>query len=205
MFSKKEKKIIESLDSPYKVQIFLNKLKANLIRGGSRYKDTCRSPKGVLKERRAHCIEGAVFAAAVLRHHGYPPLIVDLEATKDDLDHVIYVFRKNNRWGAVSKTNHAVLRYREPVYKNIRELVMSYFHEYTDKVGNKTLRKFSSPINLKRFDKYDWMMTEKEIWYIPEFLTKVKHHKILTNKQVAELNTADKIEVMVGNIKEYKE
>jgi hypothetical protein len=204
MFSKKEEKIIASLNSPRKIQDFLNNLKANLIKGGKRYRDTCLSPKRVLQEKKAHCIEGAIFAACVLRYHNFPPLIVDLESTEKDLDHVITVFKKNNRWGAISKTNHAVLRYREPVYKDIRELVMSYFHEYTDSKGNKTLRRFSNPINLKIFDKYNWMTSEDEIWYIPEYLTKVKHHNILTKKQIKDLRKADKIEIKVGNMKEWK-
>lgn len=204
MLTKKEEKIIASLDTPKKIQDFLNKLGANLTKDGKRYRDTCYSPKLVLKYRKAHCIEGAIFAAAVLRYHGYQPLIVDLESTENDLDHVIAVFKINNKWGAISKTNHAVLRYREPIYRDIRELVMSYFHEYTDKKGNKTLRAFSNPINLKIFDKYNWMTSEEEVWYIPNYLTKVKHNKILTRKQIKNLRKADKIEIKVGNMKEYK-
>ena len=111
------------------------------------------SPRLVLRNNKCHCIEGAIFAALALRFHGYKPLVVDLTASKDDFDHVIAVFKKDGKWGAISKTNHAVLRYREPVYKSIREIVMSYFHEYANDDGKRTLRSFSLPVNLSRFDK----------------------------------------------------
>src|SRR3989338_7334538 len=123
-FTKEEIAIFKSLNTPKKIQDFLNSIPADFEPHG----DTVLSPRMVLKENRAHCMEGAMFAAAALRFHGYPPFVVDLTAVKDDDDHVITVFKHNNHWGAISKTNHAVLRYREPVYKTIRELVMSYFH-----------------------------------------------------------------------------
>jgi hypothetical protein len=202
--TKEELKLFNSLDTPKKIQDYLNKLKANLVKGGRRYRDTCFSPRKVIQNKKAHCVEGAIFAAAVLRYHNFPALIVDLESTESDLDHVIAVFKKNHKWGAISKTNHAVLRYREPVYSNIRELVMSYFHEYTDTKGNKTLRAFSPPVNLKRFDKYRWIFSEEDVWYIPEYLTKVKHYNILNKSQIEGLRKADKIEIKVGDMKEYK-
>ncbi|MEM3405731.1 MAG: hypothetical protein QW117_02020 [Candidatus Pacearchaeota archaeon] len=202
MFTQKELKIIKKLNTPSKIQDFLNKLNPNISNG--KYNDTCNSPKLVLKYKKAHCIEGAIFAAAVLRYHNQEPLILDLEATKKDYDHVIALFKRNNKWGAISKTNHTVLRYRDAIYKNIRELVMSYFHEYTDNNGNKTLRRFSNPINLKIFDKYNWMESEDEVWYIPEYLTKVKHHEILTKKEIKNLRKADKIEIKVGKLREWR-
>src|SRR5690606_22648808 len=136
-FTKDELKIIKKLNTPSKIQDFLNSLEINIEEDG----DTSYSPRTVLKKRKAHCVEGAVLAAAILRFHGQKPLILDLETSNDDFDHVIALFNKNGYWGAISKTNHAVLRYREPVYKTIRELVMSYFHEYfLNKNGKKTLR-----------------------------------------------------------------
>src|SRR3989338_4812500 len=111
------------------------------------------APRRVLATGKAHCMEGAMFAALALRFHGYPPLVVDLESTKDDFDHVVAVFKSNGKWGAIGKTNHAVLRYREPVYRDIRELVMSFFHEYfISETGKKTLRKHSEPVDLRMFD-----------------------------------------------------
>ena len=127
--NEKEVKILKSLNTPRKIQDFLNKIPINFEEDG---KDTCFSPRRVLRENKAHCIEGAMLAATALRLNGEKPLVVDLTSTPKDFDHVVCVFNQNGRWGAISKTNHAVLRYREPGYKDIRELVMSFFHEYFD-------------------------------------------------------------------------
>ena len=163
--------------------------------------DTCMSPRMVLSRGKAHCVEGAILAAAALRLQGYPPLIVDLEATKDDYDHVIAVFQKNGHWGAIGKTAHAVLRYREPIYRDIRELVMSFFHEYfLSKEGRKTLRTFSEPLDLSIFDSKRWMTSEKDVWYIPEKLTQIKHFPILSRGQIASLRNADLIEIEAGKL-----
>lgn len=199
-FNKEELKIIKPLNTPQKVQDFLDKLKINFEENG----DTCMSPRMVLKTGKAHCMEGALLGASILRMHGYNPLIADLVTTKEDFDHVITVFKQNNHWGAISKTNHAVLRYREPIYKTIRELVMSYFHEYFMDNGKKTLRSYSSPVNLSRFDKKGWMTDEEDIWYIPEYLCKIPHKKILTRKQLFNLRKAHPIEIKAGKIVEWK-
>ena len=137
------RKILEKLNTPSKIQDFLNGLSFNFEKKG----ETLKSPARVLREKDAHCLEGAILGAHILSLHGFPPLILHLESTREDYDHVIAPFKINGRWGALSKTNHAVLRYREPVYKNIRELVMSYFHEYFLDNGKKTLRKYSRPLN----------------------------------------------------------
>lgn len=149
-------------------------------------------------------MEGAMFAAAALRFHGFPPLVVDLTASKKDFDHVIAVFQIEKKWGAISKTNHAVLRYREPVYSSIRELVMSYFHEYFTDDGKKTLRSYSDPVDLSRFDVRGWMASPRAAWYIPEYLAEVPHHKILTRSQIHRLRRADHIEIKVGKMLEWK-
>ncbi len=198
-FTPQELHELKNLSTPSKIQGFLNALPYNTSR-----KDTCYSPRTVLKKNRAHCIEGALLAAAALRFHGSPPLIVDLSATDDDLDHVIAVFQKNNCWGALSKTNHAVLRYREPVYATIHELVMSYFHEYTNDDGKKTLRSYSDPIDLSQFDNKQWMTSKTHVWYIANFLVDASHHSILSRSQIASLRHADPIEITIGNIKEWK-
>jgi len=188
-FNEKEMKIFRKLDTPGKIQDFLDKIPINFD-----YRtDTCRSPREVLKKNKCHCIEGAILAAAILRIHGYKPLIVDLEANKEDYDHVLAVFKKNKRWGAITKTNHVVLRYRDAIYKSIRELVMSYFHEYTDKKGRKNMKKYSNPINLSRFDKLNWTTNKKDVWFIPEYLTKIKHFNLISRKQTRSLRKADKL------------
>jgi len=199
--NKNEVNTLKKLNTPKKIQDFLNKLKINFEEKG----ETCMSPRMVLKTKKAHCIEGAMFAALALRIQGEKPLLVDLRTTKDDFDHVLAVFKKNGRWGAITKTNHAVLRYREPVYKNIRELVMSYFHEYfLNKNGKKTLRDYSLPIDLSKFDKKGWTTDTKDLWYIDSHLDKVKHFSILDRKQIASLRKADKIEIKAGKIVEWK-
>jgi len=196
MFTKEEINLYKRLNSPKKIQDFLNSLKINFEEEG----DTCMSPRMVLKKGKAHCIEAALLAAVALRFNGDKPLIVDLEANKKDFDHVVAVFKRNGHWGAISKTNHAVLRYREPVYKNIRELVASFFHEYFLDNGKKTLRRYSMPVDLSIFDDRGWMFAEKDVWYIPKYLTKIKHWDILNRKQILGLRRADKIEIEAGKL-----
>lgn len=199
-FTEKELKLLKDLNTPRKIQDFLDKLEINF----DYRKDTCMSPINVLRKRKCHCIEGAFFAALCLKLNGFKPLVVDLETTKEDFDHVIAVFKENGKWGSISKTNHAVLRYREPVYNNIRELVMSFFHEYFTDKGIKTLRSYSKPINLSKFDKKKWATEEKDLWYIAEHLAKAKHTKIMNRKQIKNLRKADKIEILAGKLVEWK-
>jgi len=200
-FTEKEVKVFKQLNTPKKIQDFLNKIPTNFEPG----RETVLSPRMVLRENRAHCMEGAMFAAAALRFHGYKPLVLDLTTVKDDDDHVVAVFKHQGHWGAISKTNHAVLRYREPVYKTIRELVMSYFHEYfTNQDGKKTLRSYSMPVDLSRFDKQGWMTSEEDVWYVPEHLAEVEHVPIMTKSQIAFLRKADPIEVKAGSMVEWK-
>jgi len=198
--AKKSKDILKKLDTPEKIQDFLNKIPMNF----DYRKDTCMSPRMVLRKNKCHCIEGAVLAALCLKLNGKPPLILDLEANKKDYDHVIAVFREEGRWGAISKTNHSVLRYRDPIYNSIRELVMSYFHEYTDKKGRKNLRKYSLPVNLGKFDKKNWATSEKDIWFIPEYLVKVRHYDLISKKQRLNLRKADKIEIDKDKLVEWR-
>ena len=200
-FSKKEIAVFKSLNTPAKIQDCLNQVPANYEKNG----DTVYSPRAVLREKKAHCMEGAMFAATALRFHGYKPLVVDLASTKNDDDHVIAVFQRHGHWGAISKTNHAVLRYREPVYKTIRELAMSYFHEYfLNHDGQKTLRSYSIPVDLSRFDKQGWMTAEEHVWYVPEYLFTVPHKPILSRAQIATLRKADTVEIKAGKITEWK-
>jgi hypothetical protein len=140
---------------------------------------TAWSPRRVLREDTAHCLEGAVFAAAALRVLGFPPLLLDLEAVQDT-DHVIAVFRLDGCWGAIAKSNFSGLRYREPVYRSVRELVMSYFEGYVNHRAERTLRAHSRPVNLARFDGRSWMTGDGDLWWIAEHLVGVRHHRLLT-------------------------
>jgi hypothetical protein len=142
---------------------------------------TAWSPRRVLAERTAHCLEGAIFAAAALRVLGFPPLLLDLEAVQDT-DHVIAVYRTDGHWGAIAKSNFSGLRCRAPVYRSLRELVMSYFEDYINLRGERTLRAYSRPVNLARFDRAHsgWMTSDTDLWWIPEHLLDIHHTPILT-------------------------
>ena len=199
--TKEEIDIYKKLNTPRKIQDFIDKLDANFELDG----ETCMSPRTVLKTRKCHCFEGALLAAVALRLNGYKPLIIDLATARDDQDHVVAVFKQHGHWGAISKTNHAVLRYREPVYKSIRELVMSYFHEYFDnKDGNKNLRAYSMPVDLSKFDKDNWMTSEEDLWDIYKYMFKVPHKNIMNRSQIATLRKADRVEIEAGKIVEQK-
>jgi hypothetical protein len=173
-----EIRILRRLNTPLKIQKFLDELAYNKERHG----ETCRSARRVLRDRTAHCLEAAFLAAAALRVNGEPPLILDLEAVRDD-DHILVLFRENQCWGAMAKSNYAGIRFREPVYRSLRELVMSYFEHYFNPKGEKTLRAYSRPINLSRFDRYRWMTSEEDLWEIPERLLDIPHTPILTTSR----------------------
>lgn len=197
---KNEMHVLRSLNTPRKIQDFLESIPINFEPEG----DTCLSPRRVLRERRAHCIEGAMLAALVLRIHGQRPLVLDLEASSNDHDHVIALFKRHGCWGAISKTNHVVLRYREPVYRTIRELVLSYFHEYTDGNEKKTLRSFSPPVDLSRFDDVGWMTAEKDVWEVAQYLADVRHSPLLSRAQIRTLRKADALEIKAGNLTQWE-
>jgi hypothetical protein len=198
--TKNEISLLRRLDSPRKIQDYLDSIGINHEPEG----DTCLSPRRVMRERRAHCIEGAMLAALALRVHGERPLILDLMSCRHDFDHVVALFKQHGCWGAISKTNHAVLRYREPVYRTIRELVLSYFHEYFDTKGFKTLRSYSPPVDLSRFDKDGWMTNEKNNWVVAQYLCDVRHIPLLTRPQIATLRQAHPVEIKAGEIVEWK-
>ena len=176
-----------SLNSPERIQSFLDsRLGYNKERGG----ETCYSPRNVIRYQVAHCLEGAVFAAAAMRLHGSPPLVLDLEAINDD-DHVVALFKYRNHWGAIAKSNYAGLRFREPVYRSLRELVMSYFEHYYNAARQKTLRAYSRPVNLSRFDDRSWMISEDHIWFLADHLVMVPHRSVLP-KGIRRISRVDK-------------
>ena len=174
MLTAKENRILKSLSTPWKIQRHLDELPYNQEKGG----ETCRSPRRVIRDETAHCFEAALFAAAALRVNGRPPLILDLESVRDD-DHVIAIYKIDGCWGAIAKSNYAGLRFREPVYRSLRELAMSYFEHYYNLDGEKTLRAYSRPVNLARFDNVNWITAEEDLWVIPEYLTTISHTPIL--------------------------
>jgi hypothetical protein len=165
--------LLRKLSTPEKIQKYLDDLPYNMEKDG----DTCRSPRLVMEYSTAHCFEGALLGAAALRAHGHPPLILDLEAVRD-VDHVIAVYRSNGCWGAIGKSNYAGLRFRSPVYRTLRELALSYFEHYYNLKGEKTLRAYSRPVNLGRFDSINWMTAGEPLWAIAEYLCTIKHTRI---------------------------
>ncbi len=198
-FTKKDLILFKKLNTPAKIQDFLNTIPINFEKSG----ETLKSPLKVLRTNSAHCFEGALLGAYILSLYEYPPLVLHLESDWNDVDHVIVPFKEDGLWGALSKTNHAVLRYREPVYKTIRELVMSYFHEYFVNNGEKTLRRYSAPLNLNIFEA-SWSIEEGNLWGIDEELDKVKHFDIMPKKILKKFRKADKIEREAGKIVEWK-
>ena len=175
-FSALEWKALRRLSTPDKIQRFLD---CDVAYNKEPNGPTIRSPRRVLRDRTAHCLEGALFGAAALRAHGFPPLLLDLEAVRDD-DHVLAIFRQNGHWGAVAKSNYAGLRFREPVYRTLRELAMSYFEHYYNLKAERTLRAYSRPVNLRRFDPIAWMTTEEDLWAISDYLFAIPHRPLLS-------------------------
>lgn len=176
--------LMKHLDSPVRIQEFLDSIPYNTTK-------RTLSPLLVIKERMAHCMDGGMFAAAALRRLGYPPLIVDLTAENDD-DHIIAVFREGGCWGAIAKSNTTVLRFREPVYRTLRELAMSYFDLYYNLNGQKSLRSYSRTIDLSRFDDRDWETTDEDLEYIGDHTYTVRHYPLITPAQVRRLSDVPK-------------
>ena len=182
-FSKSELRILRALRTPAGIQRFLDELPYNLSY-------TARSPRHVLEDHTASCLEGGIFAAAALRVLGFSPLIFDLEA-EQDTDHVVAIFKVRGHWGAVAKSNFTGCRYREPVYRSLRELAMSYFNIYFNLRFERTLRRYSRPVNLARFDQLHWMTTEKPVWFVAEHLCEIPHIRLLTRAMEKDLTRLD--------------
>jgi hypothetical protein len=183
--TRREASFLRGLTPPWRIQRYLDGLDYD-FRG-----EGCRSPRRVLRERKVQCMDGALLGAAALRLQGHRPLIVDLEAVFDD-DHVLAVFRQDGRWGAVARSNYSGLRYREPVHRTLRELALSYFENYFNLRREKTLRRYSRPVDLSRFDARHWMTAEDDLWDIPEYLVDIKHYPLITKSQVSRLGTVDR-------------
>src|SRR5438270_7412924 len=196
-FTPSESRRLRTLKTPAGIQKFLDELSYNLSY-------TARSPKKVLHDRTASCLEGGIFGTAALRVLGFPPLSFDIEA-EQDTDHVVAIFKIRGHWGAVAKSNFTGCRYREPVYRSLRELAMSYFNVYFNLRFERTLRRYSRPVNLTRFDDLDWMTTEKPVWFIAEHLCEISHISLLTPAMKRNLTHVDERSVrgeMVGHREE---
>jgi hypothetical protein len=185
--TKEEEVFLSTLDTPSKIQDFLDTLSFNHEEHG----ETCMSPRRVLRERKAHCVEGALLASTCLLLQNRQPLIVSLRVTENDYDHVITIYKENGLFGALSMTNHAVLGFRDPIYRSIRELALSYFHEYfLTTTGEKTLRGYSRILNLKQFGT-SWITEEKELFHIPKAISNKPHTRIFPKGTENHLRNAD--------------
>ena len=194
-FSKREAEVLSRLSTPERIQKYLDSISYDLGRKG----EFRRSPRALLRDKKADCFEGAIFAAAALRFHGHPPMVVDLTAVRDD-DHVIAVFKRSNHWGAIAKSKYTGLEYREPIHRSIRELALSYFEDYFNLAGEKTLREYSKPVNLARFDGAEWMTTEKSVLFIAEYLVKSTHTRLLTPGMARTLGRVTRTQKEAGEL-----
>jgi hypothetical protein len=183
-FSRGDLRTLRALKTPSRIQRFVDEIEYD-------YADTARSPRRVLRERRGHCLEGALVAAAALRVQGHPPLVMDLEAVHDD-DHVVALYRERGLWGGIAKSNFAGLRFRSPVYRTLRELAMSYFDSYFNMRGERTLRSYSVAVNLARLDGQGWMTAEEDVWCVPELLMAARHYAVIPDKVARALPRLDR-------------
>ena len=182
--SPKDARTLRALNTPVKIQRFLDALTYQ-------YADTAWSPQRALCEGKGHCLEGALLAASALRLNGHPPLVMDLEAVRDD-DHVIALYRERGLWGGVAKSNFAGLRFRAPVYRTLRELALSYFENYYNLRGERTLRNYSGPVNLARLDSQHWMTSGEDVWCVPDLLIAARHYPLFPDKVARTLTRLDR-------------
>jgi hypothetical protein len=182
--SPQDLRTLRTLKTPERIQKFVDTLEYQ-------YADTAWSPQRVLRERKGHCLEGAVLAAAALRVNGYPPLVMDLEAVRDD-DHVVAVYCQRGLWGGIAKSNFAGLRFRAPIYRTLRELALSYFEHYYNLGGERTLRAYSRSVNLARLDRVHWMTAEEDVWFVAEALITARHYPLFPHKIARDLPRLDR-------------
>jgi hypothetical protein len=187
-----ERALLRRLSSPARIQRFLDGLVY-------RAEEEAGCPRQVMAERRAHCYDGALLAAAALSELGRPPLLLDMWAVRDD-DHVLALFREGGRWGALAKSNFAGLRFREPIFRTLRELVLSYFEDYFNAGGEKTLRAYSGPLHLRQFDRLGWRFRNDFVPYVSDRLDALRHHRLLTRRMERRLSRVDARSLEAGMI-----
>jgi hypothetical protein len=197
--SSREFAMLKRLDTPQEIQVFLNTIPINHELDG----ETILSVREVLRLRRAHCIEGAFVGACALWIHGDPPLLVHLDCDLSDYPHVIAVFRRKGCWGAISKTNGIPLRYRDPVYRTLRELTMSYFHEYFNRKYQKTLRSYSATVDLRKIDPALWVTNETACNEVHDRLVKARHYPLISAAQQRLLAQRDAFERRASKLVQY--
>lgn len=197
--SARELATLRALTTPAQIQTFVNRIPINHEHDG----ETVLSVREVLRQRRAHCIEGAFVAACALWLRGEPPLVMHMDCDLSDYPHVITLFRRGGCWGAISKTNGSRLRFRDPVYRSLRELALSYFHEYTNRRGEKTLRSYSAPFDLRRIDAALWVTNPASCWEAHDRLEQLRHYPLLTQPQIRSLARCDPFERRVGKFEQY--
>jgi hypothetical protein len=197
--TQREFALLQRLDTPQKIQAFLNGITINHEIGG----ETVLSVREVIRQRRSHCIEGAFLAACALWVNGKPPLVMHLDCDLSDYPHVIAVFRQHGHWGAISKTNGVGLRYRDPIYRSLRELAMSYMHEYSNKRHRKTLRSYSGAFDLRRLDPALWVTSEAQCWEAHDRLAALRHYPLISRHQERLLSPRDSFERLITKLLQY--
>ena len=186
-----ERRKIAQLTTPRKIQDFLDRLPYSV-------ESIYRCPLRVFREHVAHCFDGALFGAAALRRLGYPPLILNMTAIAEDDDHLLALYKRHGHWGAVAKSNFVGLRFREPIYRNLRELVMSYFEQFYSVERKKSLRSYTVPLNLKAFDKSSWMISDEPLEHIGLRLDEIRNLPVLTRRMIADLSLVDERSYKAG-------
>ena len=187
---RRDLKVLVGLESPPMIQAFLDRIPYSAD-------PIYRCPRRVLEDRKAHCYDGALFATAALRRLGYPPLILDMHAMRDD-DHVLALYKRDGLWGAVAKSNYVGLRYREPIHRTLRELVMSYFEGFYNLRREKTLRSYTLPLNLRTFDRLDWMVRDEPLDMVAQRLDEIRHIPLLSERSIQGLCLTDERSYRAG-------
>lgn len=200
LLSPAEYRVLRRLHTPQKIQDYLDAVPINFEERGETY----MSPRRVMRHRKAHCIEGALLAAAALALHGEKPLLMDLRSLAHDVDHVVALFRRNGYWGAISKTNHPVLRYRDPIYPDVRSLALSYLHEYFMDTGEKTLREYSAPFDLTRYAPEAWVTAEEDLDSLVDDLDRARHFPLVPKKNRRLMRRASGFEIKATAVTEWK-
>jgi hypothetical protein len=186
-----EARRIAGLTSPLKIQAFLDSIEYS-------EEERYRCPLTVLRDMKGHCFDGALFAAAMLRRIGHPPLILDIIPNNNDDDHILALYKVNGHWGAVAKSNYTGLRFREPIHRTIRELIISYFEVFFNAIGEKTMRAYTRPLNLKEFDRLQWEINDESMDAIGEKLDEIRKYRPLTQTMIRNLSFADERSVKAG-------
>ncbi len=194
-----ETRLFKRLDTPQKIQDFLDKVPANFELDG----DTVQSPRRLLQTRLAHCAEAALFGAAVLAFHGKRCWLMDLRALPSDQDHIVTLFKERGLWGAISKTNHAILRWRDPIYKSARELAMSYPHEYCLPGGKKSMLEYSRPFSLYRIAPERWVTAEDDLHWLMDKLDEAPHVPVAPTHAMRRRRRSPKVELLAQLVLEW--